>query len=89
MDIYFQNRSELPQIYLDFTRMVKTQFGRTIKNFHSDNVMEYKSNSFLTLLRESGTLPHRSCPGTSQQNGPPPFEMGTSDMYQNVTHLGP
>ena len=35
----FQNRSELPQIYLDFTRMVKTQFGRTIKIFRSHNAI--------------------------------------------------
>ena len=65
----FQNRSELTQIYLNFAKMVKTLFGRAIKNFRSDNAMEYKSNSFLTLLRESGTFPHRSYPSTSQQNG--------------------
>ncbi|KAK3028741.1 hypothetical protein RJ639_037764 [Escallonia herrerae] len=28
-----------------------------------------RSTPFLNILKENGTLPHRSCPGTSQQNG--------------------
>jgi hypothetical protein len=31
--------------------------------------MEYLESSFLTTLKQNGTLSHRSCPGTSQQNG--------------------
>ena len=49
--------------------MVKTQFSRDIKVFRSDNAQEYCDTSFLAFLRAHGTLPHRSCPGTSQQNG--------------------
>ncbi|GFZ16739.1 hypothetical protein Acr_26g0000090 [Actinidia rufa] len=37
--------------------------------FRSDNAQEYCDTSFLAFLREQGTLPHRSCPGTSPQNG--------------------
>ncbi|GFS41192.1 hypothetical protein Acr_00g0072940 [Actinidia rufa] len=33
---------------------------------HSD---EYKQTEFLNILKQNGTLPHSSCPGTSQQNG--------------------
>jgi hypothetical protein len=31
--------------------------------------MEYCEYTFLTNLKQNGTLPHRSCPNTSQQNG--------------------
>ena len=31
--------------------------------------MEYKDFDFLSFLQSHGTQPHRSCPGTSQQNG--------------------
>lgn len=31
--------------------------------------MEYKSAEFLNFLSKQGTICHRSCPRTSQQNG--------------------
>jgi transposase InsO family protein len=49
--------------------MVQTQFSRNIKIFRSDNAMEYRESTFLTTFKQNGTLPHRSCPNTSQQNG--------------------
>ena len=64
-----QARSQLPQTYYDFAHMIQTQFSRPIKVFRSDNAMEYRDTTFLHFLRQQGTLPHRSCPGTSQQNG--------------------
>ncbi|CAL5380597.1 unnamed protein product [Camellia sinensis] len=64
-----KNRSELKQLYYNFATMVKTQFSKTIKLFRSDNAMEYKDFDFLSFLQSHGTQPHRSCPGTSQQNG--------------------
>jgi transposase InsO family protein len=64
-----QNRFELPKIYSEFQRMVQTQFSRNIKFFRSDNAMEYRESTFLTTLKQNGTLPHHSCPNTSQQNG--------------------
>jgi hypothetical protein len=48
--------------------MVQTQFSCTIKTFRSDNAMEYKDKSFLTILQQNGTVSHHSCPYTSQQN---------------------
>ena len=62
-----KNRSELPQIYFDFANMIKTQFSCNIKVFRADNAQEYKEKGVLNFLRQHGTLPHRSCPGTSQQ----------------------
>ncbi|KAL5762227.1 hypothetical protein ACOSP7_018491 [Xanthoceras sorbifolium] len=63
------SRSELSKTYFDFANMIKTQFSKTIKIFRTDNAMEYKDASFLNFLHQNGTICHRSCPGTSQQNG--------------------
>ena len=60
----FKNRSELSQIYRDFTKMIETQFSKPIKVFRSDNAHE-----FTDILHQSGIIPHSSCAGTSQQNG--------------------
>ena len=49
--------------------MVHTQFSCTIKLFRSDNAKEYLDSDFLSFLQAHGTLSHRSCAGTSQQNG--------------------
>ena len=49
--------------------MIETQFNRVVKIFWSDNAQEYNDKSFLSFLDSNGTLPHWSCPYTSQQNG--------------------
>ena len=49
--------------------MVQTQFSQNIKFFHYDNAMKYRESTFLTTLKQNGTLPYHSCPNTSQQNG--------------------
>jgi hypothetical protein len=64
-----QHRSELTQVYQNFHKMVQTQFSRTIKIFRSDNAMEFNEKSFLNFLKLHGTISHRFCPYTSQQNG--------------------
>ena len=65
----FKNRSELYQIYRDFTKMIETHFSKPIKVFRSDNSQEYKAHEFTSILHQFCTVPHSSCPGTSQQNG--------------------
>lgn len=62
-------RSELPQIYIDFATMVKTQFSKTIKILRTNNAKEYLASNLQQFLKEQGTLSQRSCPYTSQQNG--------------------
>jgi transposase InsO family protein len=64
-----QNRYELPKIYSEFQKMDRTQFSQNINFFHSDNAMEYRESTFLSTLKQNGTLPHRSSLNTSQQNG--------------------
>ena len=49
--------------------MIETQFNRIVKVFRSDNAQEYNDKSFLSFLDSHDTLPQRSCPYTSQQNG--------------------
>ena len=64
----FKNRSELYQIYRDFTKMIETRFSKPIKVFRYDNAQEYKAHEFTSILHQFGIVPHSSCPGTSQQN---------------------
>ena len=64
-----KNRSEFTKIYCDFAQMIKTQFSQSIKVFRTDNAMEYKDSKFLDFLNKHGTICHRSCLSTSQQNG--------------------
>ena len=63
------NRHELPQIYINFATMIKTQFSKVIKVFRRDNAMKYRDSKLLAFLAEQDTLSEFSCPGTSQQNG--------------------
>ena len=48
--------------------MVQTHFFQNINFFRSTHAMEYRESTFLTTLKQNGTLPYRSCPNTSQQN---------------------
>jgi hypothetical protein len=64
-----KSRSELLDIYCNFTKMVETQFSKRIKAFRSDNALEYTQQAFQNILKQYGIAPHLSCPGTSQQNG--------------------
>ena len=36
-----KHRSELLQVYFNFTKMVETQFSKRIKIFQSNNALEY------------------------------------------------
>ena len=65
----FKNRSELYQIYRDFTKMIETQFSKPLKIFRSDNAQEYKAHEFTSIPHQFGTVPHSFCAGNSQQNG--------------------
>ena len=49
--------------------MVKTQFSKTIKVFHSDNARELTQHAFEHILYSHGTVHQFSCLGTFQQNG--------------------
>ena len=63
------NCSELAQIYRTFAIMISTQFSKAIKDFWTDNAMEYRDSQFFDFIHTQGTIIQRSCAGTSQQNG--------------------
>lgn len=55
--IYFlKHRSELPQIYISFAKMIKTYFSSVIKILRTDNAMEYQDSSLLQFLSQQGTV---------------------------------
>ena len=62
-------RFEFLQVYCNFAKMVETQFSKCIKNFQSDNALEYTQYAFQAILHSYGTMNQLTCPGTSQQNG--------------------
>jgi hypothetical protein len=47
-----KNRHELPQIYINFAKMIQTQFSKVIKAFRRDNTMEYRDSKLLSFLSE-------------------------------------
>ena len=46
--------------------MVETQVSKRIKNFRSNNALEYTQYAFQALLHSYGIIHHVTCPGTSQ-----------------------
>jgi transposase InsO family protein len=53
----------------DFLAMVQTQYGCTIKEWMSDAGGEYKSDTFLSILKAKGIKILQSVPFLPQQNG--------------------
>ena len=64
-----KSHSEILPIYSNFAKLVELQFFKCIKNFRSDNALEYTQYAFQSLLHSYGTIHHLTCPCTSQQNG--------------------
>ena len=64
-----KHRSELLQVYSNFTKMVGTQFSKQIKIFRSDNSLEYTQYVFQAILHSYDTIHQLTCLGISQQNG--------------------
>ncbi|XP_049378187.1 uncharacterized protein LOC125842960 [Solanum stenotomum] len=52
-----------------FLSMIKTQFGRIVKVFRSDNGGEFFNTNCSELFTSNGILHQSSCPHTPQQNG--------------------
>lgn len=67
--IFYKIGLNFQKFILNFKRWFTPNFLAISKKFRSDNAIEYRESTFLTTLKQHGTLPHRSCPGISQQNG--------------------
>ena len=50
-------------------KWLKLSFSKLIKNFRSDNALEYTQYAFQAVFHSYGTVHQLTCPGTSQQNG--------------------
>ena len=62
-------KSEVPQLFIRFYNMVKTQFGKCIKRFRSDNGKEYANHTFSAFTSKHGIIHEFTCVDTPQQNG--------------------
>lgn len=64
-----KDKSEVSSCLHNYFAMVKTQFGKVIKVFRSDNGTEFTSNPIQHFFSTHGILFQSSCVGTPQQNG--------------------
>ncbi|XP_019232805.1 PREDICTED: uncharacterized protein LOC109213460 [Nicotiana attenuata] len=62
-------KSDVITVLKNFIVMVKTQFGRMVKCFRSDNSSEFFNHNCTTLFQMHGIIHQSSCPHTPQQNG--------------------
>ena len=62
---HMKHRSKLLQAYCNFAKIVETQFSKQIKNFQSDNVLEYTQYAFQVILHSYNTIHQLTCPATS------------------------
>ncbi|KAG8499662.1 hypothetical protein CXB51_006097 [Gossypium anomalum] len=62
-----KRKSQALECFLQFQKMVLTQFGKHIKKFQSDWGGEFRA--FASVLANHGILHRLSCPHTSEQNG--------------------
>jgi len=63
------NKASAVSALRNFLAMIKSQYGKTIKEWMSDAGGEYKSAAFLKALKEQGIKVLQSAPHTPQQNG--------------------
>ncbi|KAG8493268.1 hypothetical protein CXB51_010719 [Gossypium anomalum] len=60
-------KSQALKCFTRFQQLIKTQFGKTIKQFQSDWGGEYRA--FTRVLASQGIVHRLTCPYTSEQNG--------------------
>ena len=61
-----KTKDEVPVVFQNYYKMVKTQFEREIKVVRSDNGTEYVNNTLQEFFKEKGILHETSCVGTPQ-----------------------
>ncbi|KAI0523953.1 hypothetical protein KFK09_003317 [Dendrobium nobile] len=62
-------KSEVTQIFINFTKFIKRQTNRKIKAIRMDGGGEYINQQFQTFTKNTGILHQTSCPYTPEQNG--------------------
>jgi len=64
-----KDKSEVPDKFVAFYKMVHTQFNRKIQILRSDNGGEYLNRTLKAFCDEHGVVQQTTCPDTPQQNG--------------------
>jgi hypothetical protein len=67
--VLLHNKALAINALIQFLAIVKNQFSNTIKSWMSNAGGEYKSDKFLTMLKDNGINILQSVPHTPQQNG--------------------
>ncbi|XP_019251045.1 PREDICTED: uncharacterized protein LOC109229959 [Nicotiana attenuata] len=62
-------KSDVIFLLKNFIAMIKTQFGKQVKVFRSDNGSEFFNSACKDLFRSHGNVHQSSCPYTPEQNG--------------------
>jgi GAG-pre-integrase domain/Integrase core domain len=64
-----RSKSEVPDCFRNFHKMVETQYGKRVKILRSDNGTEYINKSMQDFLRSEGIIHQTMCVNTPEQNG--------------------
>lgn len=64
-----KEKSDFTQIFINFHKMIQTQYNTSIKVLRSDNGREYTNVQLQTYLQQHGIIHQTSCINTPQQNG--------------------
>ncbi|KAJ0922526.1 putative RNA-directed DNA polymerase [Helianthus annuus] len=64
-----EHKNEVFDNIKSFFNMIKTQFGKTIKTFRSDNGTEFVNHQTKNFFNTNGIIHQTTCPYTPQQNG--------------------
>jgi transposase InsO family protein len=63
------SKSEVPDCFQNFHKMIKTQYGKRVKVLRSDNDTEYTNKLMQDFLRSEGIVHQTTCVNTLEQNG--------------------
>ena len=64
-----KNKDEVFNKFKEFKALIENHTEKKIKNFRSDNGVEFTSNEFKDLCKELGIMRDLSTPYNPQQNG--------------------
>lgn len=63
-----KHKDQTTDIFVNFYKMIETQFGAKIKRIRSDNGTEFTNSKVQSFLMDKGILHETSCVATPQQN---------------------
>jgi hypothetical protein len=66
-----KRKADVSHIFPNFTKMIKNQFGVSIKGIRTDNARDYFNKILSPYFEKEGIIHQSSCVNTPQQNGLP------------------